>query len=216
MRTTILMLFLWAQADASILRYTASGVWGPDVPVNMWMSPNKPWSLTFIASSQPTLSNIILVNGQWNFDIPFTAFEYDLGGVPVVANPIAIRIEDYLNSEGPGLFVYFARYPVYSPSNPSTFDAPPFTGFVLVTDPLTNLYAIGPNLLPELLTGVFPLGDSPHVWRSALRVDDSTTALIGNALLTVETIPEPSTAFLVWTGLSLVAVGACRSRRARQ
>jgi len=216
MRFYLLILAMTVRASASLLLYSESGTWGPDVTPNQFVKPNTSWSFSFLSETDPLLMNINKSGDNWNFDIPFTAFRYDLGGVPVIANPIAIRIEDFHNSEGPGMFIYYDRFPLNDPPGPPfSYDRIPITGFILVPDPLTNLYGLRQDGHPYLLTGEFPIGDSPHVWRSEFvsLTGGRTDASISNSILRVEAVPEPNSLALVCIGLGLVGIAAISGRR---
>jgi len=218
MRLYLLILAMAGQASASLLLYSESGTWGPDVTPNEWVKPNTSWSFSFLTETDPLLLNILKSGDNWDFDIPFAAFRYDLGGVPVIANPLAIRIEDPNNSEGPGLFIYYERFPLNDPPGPPfSYDRIPIIGFIIVTDPLTNLYGLRATGQPYLLTGEFPVGDS-GAWGSEFvtydrLTGDRTDALISNSTLRVEAIPEPNSLALVCIGLVLLRSGRTLRRR---
>ena len=209
MRAQICTIFvgLTVQASAAILQYTASGTWGADVTPNQWVQPNASWSFSVLTSSNQNWMNIDKTNNNWNFDIAFTSFHYVLAGTTVITNPVAIRIEDPAISEGPGMFIYFQRVPpctqpnqlmCLDPTHPSTFDQVPVQGFELIMQPQTqgqappNLYALGPDSQPYLLTGQFPLGDF-GTWDSEFRNQPAGTfAHITGSTLSVTVVPEPT------------------------
>lgn len=174
-----------ASAD-TILKVSESGVWASDAPTTIESAPNESWSFSFNISPNPTPTSVDPGNG---FDTDVFNFQYTLDGAPVATLP---QISWGNISAGGLIGLSFAD------------------GFFQIDG--AQAYT-GSESDPTIIPGIYPLSsDSEFI---EFGNDYGTTPLTGDLTIADVTTPEPSSFFLLGTGL-LAVCGDLTRRRLRR
>lgn len=191
------LLFAAAQAPAVPLRVQASGSFDASAPVSFLSAPGQTWSVSFVVDSDPVPAPSPLTEIDFFTTLPFSQFEYRLGGV-AIATP-ALWIAFYNAGNGGGIDVFFSD--VSDPLLPAV-DALSF---------YTQQVYSGPETDPTVLPGVYPTsrpnGDGFIVTLQSVAFDQGETRVV------ISAVPLPGTLALVL--LAALPLVASRGRSGR-
>jgi len=194
-----IILLSGALASASSIDISTTGRFSTTgVSTTTLAAPGDTWSLSFIASSTPVISN----GSATSFDIAFSSFTYKLNGATVAVTPASIRLYD--TPDG-GLFTVFFG---------------PETGFTTGGQPIPEFSFEGAQLFsgsltsPTLLTGSFAVSD--WTYSDTVNFDDHTS---GDSPVLAAAVPEPASfgfaalALLGLAGFTLARKGFTLARK---
>ena len=192
------MAFGALSASADTLLVSENGVWGADAPTTTWSAPGQSWSYSFLTSSTPAVSNVI-VNyygqpGVSCFDGAFSDFTYTLNGDSVSVVPSELT---WFSAGFGGLLNLNFTGPMDASLE--------FSG--------AQAYS-GPESAPTIIPGVYELNSpASMVFFWSPTTNTTYQYLSGNLVIedeSVPPVPEPSCFLLLGTGLIGLATLAGR------
>jgi RHS repeat-associated protein len=182
-------------ASASMITVSVSGQFGSGVTADQLAAPGELWAISFDVASNPVAAN----TDAFSFDAPFSDFSYLLNGSAVAVSPQSIRF--YESGDG-GLFTLFFG---------------PETGFINGM-PIPEFSFSGNQVFsgtpgsPTILLGSYPVGDVTY--SDAINFDDEGASGTVTIAAPQSTVPEPSTFWLILTGVALTLFARVRDFRA--